>query len=167
MLLLARDEKHGLNTDPDFYRLDYVTGEISLLCRYGEAIGSSVGADIRYGGGKTWKMEGDTFYFISTRFDSAGLYKLEEGKISPVVDRPGSVDCFDIHGDKLLMVALFDMKGQELYDGRGRRLTRFNEGVLRGKYVAQPEELRFMSQATRSTALYSSPWTMCPERSTR
>lgn len=146
MLLLAMDEKYGLNTDPDFYRLDYATGEITLLCRYGESIGSSVGADIRYGGGKTWKMEGDTFYFISTRFDSAGLYKLEGGKISQLVDRPGSVDCFDIHGDKLLMVALFDMKGQELYDGRGRRLTRFNEGVLRGKYVAQPEELRFMSQ---------------------
>ena len=141
-LLLAHDNRYGLNTDGDFFRLDYATGEIALYARYGESIGSSVGSDIRYGGGRSVKMVGDTLYFISTRFDDACLYKLENGEISRVTERPGSVDCFDVCGGKILLIALYDMKAQELYDGAGRQLSRFNEAALRGRYVAQPEPLR-------------------------
>lgn len=142
LLLMAHDNRFGLNTDADFYRLSYEGGAPELLCRHGEAVGSSVGSDIRYGGGYACKMDGDSFYFISTRFDSAGLYKLEGGKISPVLEKPGSVDCFDVCGGKLLLTGLFDMRAQELYDGRGRRLSRFNERALAGKYVAEPKALR-------------------------
>ena len=140
-VVLASDNRFGLNTDADFYRLDYASGELSPLARWGESIGSSVGSDIRYGGGRSYKMEGDVFYFISTRFDSARLYKLEDGEITPVTDRGGSVDCFDVCRGKLLQIALYDMKGQELYDGRGRQLSRFNEHALRDSYVAKPEIL--------------------------
>ena len=140
-VVLASDNRFGLNTDADFYRLDYASGELSLLARWGESIGSSVGSDIRYGGGRSCKMDGDVFYFISTRFDSARLYKLEDGEITPVTDRDGSVDCFDVCRGKLLQIALYDMKGQELYDGRGRQLSRFNERALRDSYVAKPEIL--------------------------
>ncbi len=143
MLLLAMDGKYGMNTDHDFFKLDYKTGEITPYALHGEAIGSSVGSDVRYGGGRSLKMEGDICYFISTRFDGAQLYKLEEGVISPVIDRPGSVDSFDVCGGNLIMVALYDMKAQELYDGTGRQLSRFNEKALRGTYVAKPEPLNF------------------------
>ena len=140
-LILAHDNRFGLNTDPDFYRLDYESGEITLLARHGESIGSSVGSDIRYGGGCSGRMDGDTYYFISTRFDSACLYKLENGRISPVTERAGSVDAFDVRQGRLLLIALYDMKAQELYDGKGRQLSRFNERALRGCYVARPESL--------------------------
>ena len=142
-VVFAADGHLGLNTDADFYRLDYTDGSLSVMARHGEAIGSSVGSDIRFGGGRSIKMAGDTLYFVSTRFDGACLYKLENGEISPMTERPGSVDCFDVCGDKLLLIALYDMKGQELYDGKGRQLSRFNERVLRSKYVAQPESLNF------------------------
>ena len=142
LLILASDQKYGLNTDVDFYRLEYGSRALSLYARYGESIGSSVGSDIRYGGGRSLVMQNDVCYFISTRFDGAGLYKLQNGKIEPVTDRPGSVDCFDICGGKLLMTALFDMQAQELYDENGRRLTRFNRAALRGKYIAQPRPLQ-------------------------
>ena len=140
-LVLAHDRRFGLNTDSDFYRLDYASGEISLLARHGESIGSSVGSDVRFGGGRSGKMDGDVYWFISTRFDDARLFKLENGEILPVTEREGSVDCFDVCGGKLLTVALYDMKAQELYDGKGRQLSRFNERALRGTYVAQPERL--------------------------
>ena len=140
-LILAHDNRFGLNTDGDFFRLDYATGEIALLARYGESIGSSVGSDVRYGGGRSVKMVGDTLYFISTRFDGATLFKLENGEISQLTNRPGSVDCFDVSGGKILLVALYGMKAQELYDGAGRQLSRFNEAALRASFVAQPEAL--------------------------
>ncbi len=141
LLLTASDNRHGLNTDPDFYRVDYKTGKLSLIARYGESLHSSVGADIRYGGGRSGKMVGNTFYFISTIFDSAKLYKLEGSVISPVTAKEGSVDAFDVCGDKILMVALYDMKAQELYDGNEKQLSHFNTAALRDKYVAQPESL--------------------------
>ena len=143
LLLIASDEKYGLNTDSDFYKMDYETAEITPYVKYGESIGSSVGADIRYGGGNILRTVRDTVYFISTRFDSAGIYKLEDGVISPVLLKEGSVDSFDICGDKILAAALFDMKAQELYDGEGRQISSFNEQALKGKYVAVPEILNF------------------------
>ena len=140
-LVLASDKRHGLNTDTDFYKLDYATGQLSLYARHGQAVGSSVGSDVRYGGGRSLKMVGDTCYFITTRFDRSCLYKLADGVLSPVVEKEGSVDCFDVCDDKILLVGLYDMAAQELYDGRGRRLSHFNDAALRGKYVARPEAL--------------------------
>lgn len=146
LLLLAADGKYGMNTDVDFYTLDYETLAVSPCAVYGEAIGSSVGSDIRHGGGHTMKMDGDVLYFISTRFDSAGLYKLENGVVSPVMERGGSVDCFDRCGGKMLLCALWDMRAQELYDETGARITHFNDAALRGKYVARPETLTFTAE---------------------
>ena len=140
-LVFASDNRFGLNTDADFYKLDWESGKLSLYARHGEAIGSSVGSDVRYGGGRSVKMAGDTCYFITTRFDGAYLYKLDDGVIFPVVEKDGSVDCFDVCGEEILMVALYDMRAQELYDGRCRRLSHFNDAALRDKYVAQPETL--------------------------
>ena len=141
LLLAAADGKYGMNTDCDFYKLDYATLAVTPYAVYGEAIGSSVGCDVRHGGGQAFKMDGDVLYFISTRFDGAGLYKLEDGTVSPVLVRDGSVDCFDRKNGKMLLCALWDMKPQELYDETGRRVTHFNDAMLRGKYVAQPDPL--------------------------
>ena len=146
LLLLAADGKYGMNTDVDFYTLDYETLAVSPCAVYGESIGSSVGSDIRHGGGRTMKMDGDVLYFISTRFDSAGLYKLENGVVSPVTERGGSVDCFDRCGGKMLLCALWDMRAQELYDETGARITHLNDAALRGKYVARPETLTFTAE---------------------
>ena len=141
LLIFASDGKYGLNTDPDFWKWDYASHKLELYARYGESIGSSVGADIRYGGGQSAKMDGDTLYFISTRFDGAYLFTLEEGTITQLDSRPGSVDCFDVKDGKILMAALRDMRAQEVYDGNGKRLSRFNDAALRGFYVAEPENL--------------------------
>ena len=141
LLVMAADGKFGMNTDCDFYKLDYETLAVTPYAVYGEAIGSSVGCDVRHGGGQAFKMDGDVLYFISTRFDGAGLYKLEDGTVSPVLVRNGSVDCFDRKNGKMLLCALWDMKPQELYDETGRRVTHFNDAMLRGKYVAQPDPL--------------------------
>ena len=141
LLVMAGDNRFGLNTDVDFYRLDPATRELSLLARYGESIGSSVGSDVRFGGGRSGKLAGDDYYFISTRFDSAKLYRLSGGVVSPVTDMDGSVDCFDVCGEEILTIGLQDMQGQELYDGRGRRLSSFNRAALRDRYVAEPVPL--------------------------
>ena len=141
LLVLASDNRLGMNTDMDFYKLDYATGALSPYARWGESIGTSVGTDIRYGGGRALKIDGEDVYFISTLFDDAKLLRLRGGVIEPVMDRPGSVECFDVHDGKILLAALYGQDGQELYDGAGKKLSHFNDAVLRGKYVAVPEPL--------------------------
>lgn len=145
VLLMASNKAHGLNTDVDFYKLSYEDNSVSLYKTYGEAIGSSVGSDVRYGGGRIVKLVGDTLYFVSTIFDSAKLYKLENGEISPITDIEGSVDCFDVSGNIIRCVALYGMKPQEIYDADGRQLTRLNEKALANRYVAIPEKLDFIN----------------------
>lgn len=142
--VLAADGHNGLNTDCDFYTLDYETNEMKLCARYGESIGSSVGSDVRYGGGRPAKVEGDTLYFISTLFDSANIMKLENGVISKVTDWEGSVDTFDVKNGNIVAIALLDMRAQEIYDGKRRKLTSFNTRALVGKYTGIPEKLNFM-----------------------
>ena len=145
VLLMASDKKHGLNTDGDFYKLSYADHTVSLYRRYGEAIGSTVGSDVRYGHGRSVKMVGDTLYFISTIFDCAGLYKLEDGEVTRVSEKEGSVDCFDVCGDRIRLVALYDMRPQEIYDAAGNRYTKLNDKALAGKYVAEAERLNCVS----------------------
>lgn len=53
----------------------------------------------------------------------------------------------------MLLCALWDMKPQELYDETGRRVTHFNDAMLRGKYVAQPDPSTSPRATTRCTAL--------------
>lgn len=157
-IILASDEKFGMNTDPDFYKLDPKTKEITLYCKYGLGFHSSVGSDIRYGGGRGMKVVEDTLYFISTVFDSANIYKLEDGSITPVTDNDGSVDSFDICGGKLLVNALWGMKAQELYDEKGRRLTSFNKKTLADKYTAVPEKLNFTRNGTELHGFVLKPY---------
>ena len=142
-LLLVADDKYGMNTDADFYTMDYDTLEIKPYLTFGQAFGSSVGSDVRYGGGRQTKIVGDTFYFVSTQYDSAKLYKLEDGIITCIIDKEGSIDNFDIYGDKILMSALWDMRPQELYDEKCKKVSSFNDKVMRGKYIAIPEILNF------------------------
>ena len=141
ILALADRAGMGGNSNPDFYRLDYETGTYTPYATFGEGLGSSVGSDIRYGGGRTMKMQGDTLYFIATLYDGAYLMKLENGAVTKVPGRDGSADSFDIRGDDIVICGLYGMQGTELYDGKGRQLTHFNDKALRGLYVAEPKRL--------------------------
>ncbi len=143
VLLLASDKKYGINTDCDFYKLSYEDNAVTLYSKFGEGIGSSVGSDVRYGGGRSVKIIGDTVYFIATIFDSAYLYSLKNGEITRITDKDGSVDSFDVFGDDIRTVALYDMRPQEIYDTKYRRLTKFNDRIVSGKYIAKPEALNF------------------------
>ena len=146
LLLKISDRHNGMNTDGNFFKMDYADGKIVPYCGWPYSIGSSVGSDVRRGGGQAAKAVGDTLYFISTVFDGAYLYKLENGAVEKVLDREGSVDSFDVCGGRILAVALWDMRAQELYDEKCRRISSFNDAALRNTYVARPECLNFTSR---------------------
>ncbi|MDO4459974.1 MAG: S9 family peptidase [Clostridia bacterium] len=144
ILLTCSDYSYGMNTDLDFYKMSYEDNSIELYTAYKNGIGSSVGSDIRYGGGYSVKCSGDTVYFIGTENDSAYLFKIEDGVITKLTEKEGSADSFDVCGDKIALIGLYDLKGQEIYDDKLNRLSSFNEKAVKNRYVAEPEKFTFM-----------------------
>ena len=67
-----------------------------------------------------------------------------------ITKKNGSVDCFDIAGDTIYMVALRDMRLQEVYQldvktGEETRLTSFNEGYTETHSVVAPVPCDFVN----------------------
>ncbi len=145
IILIGNHNEYGMNTNPDFYTFNPSTKEISLRAKFGEAIGSSVGSDVRYGSGSVLKVVEDTIYFIATIFDSAYLYSYKDGVITKVIDREGSIDSFDVYKDKLIMVALYDMAPQEIYNEQLSPVTSFNLEFKNEKDIIVPETFNYMS----------------------
>lgn len=141
ILIIGNDRRYGLNTDSNYYKLPLEGGELSLYAKHGFSMESSILSDIRMEEASGITMDGDKAYFVSTRFDDAHLFCLENGEIKQLTNVKGSVDSFAVKGDKLVLCSLWGMKGQELYDPSGKQLTHFNDRVLKNYYVAEPEQL--------------------------
>ena len=148
LYLAATDGKrHGLNENAWVFTLDPAAGDLKLLRREEYSMYGSVGSDCRLGGGQENAVREGRLYHVTTREGSALLYRLDpDGTAEPVITKEGSIDCFamsEAH-DTILLVAMYDMKLQELYafeNGELRQISHFNDGILADRYVAQPEYL--------------------------
>ena len=144
--------RHGLNENAWVYTLDPAAGTLSLLRAEEYNMYNSVGYDCRLGGGRQAVGTPEGLYHLTTREGSAVLHLLRpDGEDVPVFTGEGAMDCFDVAGDRLLCVGLYDMRLQELYtaklgDRRLERVSHFNDAALEGRYVAVPEPLSVRSR---------------------
>ena len=164
LFLAATDGKrHGLNENAWVFTLDPVSGELTLLHREEYSMYGSVGSDCRLGGGCESAAKGGSLYHVTTREGSALLYRLApDGSSEPVITKEGSIDCFAVseEHDTALLIAMYDMKLQELYayeNGILRQLSHFNDKILEDRYVAQPEYLE-----TQSAGMTIGGWVLKP-----
>ncbi|MDD7535986.1 MAG: S9 family peptidase [Bullifex sp.] len=135
-------DKYGLNQNPDFFRVE--SGKPVLLRKWGEAIGNSVGTDVRLGGGPAVQRDGGYLYFISTEEYMSNIFRIDtEGTVERVTSLDGSVDSFAVNNGRVVFAGLQGQYLQELYDEKGGILTHMNEEALKDKYVALPEEVTF------------------------
>ena len=152
ILLLGTDGKRfGMNENARFYTLDIETGIVSLFADFDDAVGSSVGSDCRLGGGKSIHMAGGKLYFTATIRNASHVLCLDEtGKISPVFEQEGSVDCFDVRGGELTFIGMQNMALQEIFhfDGTLTQRTELNKETLEDCYVASPEKITFENDDT-------------------
>lgn len=144
LVLAAGNDRYGLNENPEFYLLK--EGNLELLAHNEDAVGSSVGSDCRYGGGKMSFVKNGKFYFVTTRRNASHLYSLDhEGNIEPVFTEEGSLDCIAEYQDGIAAAAMLQGKLQEVYmlKDAGIQLSALNEKALKGKYVADYEKITF------------------------
>ncbi|MBQ0070317.1 MAG: S9 family peptidase, partial [Spirochaetales bacterium] len=150
-------DHHGCNQNPDFFLLE--DGSVKVLKRWGEAIGSTVGTDVRLGGGAQIASDGDWLYFTTTLDHSSYVYRINaSGEMESVIGEEGSVDCFGVKNGKLYFIGMRDQKLQELYDEDEKQLTTINEKALKNKYVAKPEEVKFQNDGIEFTGWVIKPY---------
>ncbi|MBQ7275873.1 MAG: S9 family peptidase [Bacilli bacterium] len=156
-LYLFGDKKEtGLNTDPDIYSYNINTKEIKKECNFGYSIYSSVGTDVRLGGGRNGKLIDNIFYFLSTDYDKGIIYRylIDKQKIEKmVIDNEYltfSFESFDIYKDKIIAISFNEMKPQELYFGniKGKRFTfndntEFNKEFCDNKKIIKTEKFEY------------------------
>ncbi len=139
--------------NPELYLVDPATKERTLFADLDAGLGSSSGSDIGYGGGTTMKVVGDSIYCLHTQMGNAYLSRLDkDGKLSHINEVVGSINCFDIHAGKAIMVALRNYELQELYtvcleSGKETCITSFNKEFTDTHSVVKPEYFTFTAKA--------------------
>ena len=146
LLSALDDSAHNNMAFPDFYKLDLVTGEMTLLARQEAYTGSNkIQSDATLGGGNVTKLVGDRFYFLTTNGDNAYLkYVDKSGFVSEPLTPDGSPKSFDISGDNILVSGLFGKTLPELYLN-GKQITNLNTAWCEAHTIVTPEFHRFVN----------------------
>ena len=114
--------------------------DLKLVLKNEWMLYNSIGSDCRYGRGHGMLKKDDDMYFITVDGEKSIVVKFDGEKLSRVTDGEGSVDDMAFIDDKLYVVAMKDMKLQEVYAApEFTQLTCINEKVLKDYYVAKPE----------------------------
>lgn len=151
-LLFAASEcrRYGLNENPFFYTYDPDKDELKVINESDMPMDNSVLSDCSYGSTRGMKLAKGKVYFLTTVFHHAEMKCIGlDGKIETVYTSKGSVIDFDIEGDRIIYTAFEDMKLLEVYElknGKGEKMTSFNDDALKDKYVAVPRPLNVMSE---------------------
>lgn len=144
----AFHDRHGLNQNPGFYRVDTAKGAVRPLYEGGGYnFGDAVASDVRAADEPGLVFHAGGVYFPATLGGSTHLMRLcpESGDIRQATAESGAVQQAAVCGDSLLFTALRGGRGQELYrlDGAGgeTRLTHFNDDPLAKTRVLRPTPL--------------------------
>lgn len=174
IVVLATDMKEfGLNENKNFYIVK--DKKMNLLTEHDARFGSSVGSDVKLGGGIIQKVYKNKLYFINTIQYGSFLNSLDiEGNIEILTTYNGSVDMFDITEKEILFVGLRDYKLQEIYsinnysqdeededediEKKENKITSLNDEVLADKKISKPEYFKFMN----SDRMHIDGWVIKP-----
>lgn len=146
--------RFGINENSWVYRIDPKTGALRVLREEECDLYNSVGSDCRLGGGRQIVARDGSLFHLATREGDCVLHRMDaDGSDTPLITKTGSIDAFDVCGDEALLVALYDMRLQELYradlkTGAVTKVSGFNDAALEDRYVAQPEALSVESRGT-------------------
>lgn len=153
LLFAGTKGKHDSNENPTFYTLDLESGAVSELCYPDHYVGGlGIGTDCRYGTGITSQSFGNSAYFISAHFGSSHLFQItSDGRFCQISNQEGSIDCFDIKGEKAVFIGMRGMELQELYaldltTGQEQRLTNFNQDYTEHHRICTPVPSYFQNR---------------------
>lgn len=145
IVLANRHLKHGLNENAVLFSLDPKERSLKEYCMKDRTYGNSSGSDCRYGHGRNFKVSEDRLYFLTTVGYRSILSCFDtDGKEHLLYEAEGSIDDFDVIGDRIVLNMISASSLQELYlleEGKVRKISDLNYSVLKNRYVALPEKI--------------------------
>ncbi|MCR4632910.1 MAG: S9 family peptidase [Erysipelotrichaceae bacterium] len=150
LICMATDGKrYGLNETNRFYEVK--ENELKELAFFDRSFYDSAGADTSLGGGKNKVVRQDGIYTLVTEKDHVEIWKIDKKfKKQKLVAMP-KINFFDVNEDKIVFCASNEKALPDLYaysfkDKKVKKISSFNEAVLKGKYVAPVKEINYTSQ---------------------
>jgi len=140
LVATADNSANDRMTFANFCTMDLGSGQLVPLAPLEATLGgNTLTADARLGGGTTYKLVGDRFYFITTDGDHGPLKYIDKtGHISEALTPDGAADSFDIHGENTIVCGQFGQRLSELYLN-GEQVTFFNEDWYQEHSISVPE----------------------------
>lgn len=162
IIFMGSDMKHfGINENPKIYITEDEGITYVKINDFDMSTWNSVGSDCRYGSNRMFKVDGKYLYFISTSGSSSNIQRISlDGKIENITNDIGSVDGFDIVNDNIFLVAMRELKIQEIYsleNGIETQITNFNSWLNNDRTLSVPENLHFINDGVSLTG-----WVMKP-----
>ena len=119
---------------------EVLNGELELACKSEWMFYNTIGSDCRYGKTHGQITKDEEVYLITVDNERSIVVSFDGKELKQITDGEGSVDDMAFIGDKLYVIAMKDMKLQEVYEAPSfRQLTTVNEEILKDRYVAKPE----------------------------
>ncbi|MBQ6425632.1 MAG: S9 family peptidase [Clostridia bacterium] len=153
LVVLAEEESvYHVSREMAFYLVDPETGKIGTLRAEDESLMNSVCGDCSYGATHELRSRGDGLYYLKTVRNDVRLCRLNpDGSMTELIGEPGSIDDFDVSSDgRILVIAAYGGRLQEVYEAEAeiRKISAFNDEILKDTYVAEPRKLPFRSRDT-------------------
>ena len=134
-----------------YFLFDIESGEKEELPFVDAEVGGAAGSDSNLGGGIVKKFYDGKMYMTRAVGSSGNLCAMDmEGahEDRAVSKKVGSINCFDISGGTVYMIAMRDMSLCEVYSldiatGKEEKLTGFNAGYMAENEVIHPEYFVF------------------------
>ena len=141
--------KYGAGETPKLYLIDPQTKARTLFNDNDATFGNAVGTDCAFGGSAMKKIASTDFYAVMTDADHTPLFRFDsQGRRTEALPFDGAIFGFDLQGDTAYLIAMKDMKLQEIYEanlktGECVQRSHFNDAVLAECYVAKPKRLDY------------------------
>ncbi len=145
------DKKNNSSQNPELCWVDE-NNNVSHFVYLDGSMGSSVGSDMSFGGGKNLQVVGDRIYCLFTLWGDSYLSYLDtNGNLFHVNKTKGAVNCFDIVDGVAYCISLRDNKPTELYSinletGKEKQLSNFSDEFIKNHTVVIPEYFTFTSK---------------------
>ncbi|MBR2825756.1 MAG: S9 family peptidase [Solobacterium sp.] len=143
-------KKYGINQTADLHKVT----KNKLEKKYTPSVGlhNSVGTDTMLGGGQTTYCDGKYYYTLATVKDHTELYRFDSSMKKKVLfNKQGVVPFFAVSKNKIALcyqdynhvaeIYEMDINGNNL-----KKLTTLNEEMLKGRYIAKPNPIRYTSE---------------------
>ncbi|NCB32688.1 MAG: S9 family peptidase [Erysipelotrichia bacterium] len=147
---LATDTKqYGINESAKLY---LVTKDGLVLKKDPErSLYNSAAVDMALGSGRSSAVSGNSFITLASDEDRSEIWKYNSSFEKEVLfSRPGAVFFLDVSDSRIAFAYMSPASLMEVYemdhDGRNvRKITSLNEAVLKGKYIAKPNRIDYVS----------------------